>query len=368
MTARGVSTMAVEDDLRATLVERFRRGDQRALAQAISAAEESDAQGQALLRAVFERSGRARVYGITGAPGAGKSTLVEHLALAFRSRGRRVAIVAVDPSSPFTGGAVLGDRVRMGSALADGEVYMRSLANRGHLGGLSVAADDVITLLDAFGFDVILVETVGTGQAEVEIMQLADATVVVVVPGLGDYVQAMKAGILEIADIYVVNKSDREHADRTVSDLKGMLETMHMGHPGLNRWPDDALDGKQPRPRTRRVVAGAHLLERFGSAMPGAMSWVPPVVKSVATEGAGIDAIADALEAHDAFLGESGRRGRQCRARAEARLRQAVRTVAARAALSAAEESGELERAISAIAERKVDPYTAAEGLLTHRV
>jgi LAO/AO transport system kinase len=273
--------------------------------------------------------------------------------------------VAVDPSSPFTGGAVLGDRVRMGAALADGEVYMRSLANRGHLGGLSVAADDVITLLDAFGFEVILVETVGAGQAEIEVIQLADATVVVVVPGLGDYVQAMKAGILEIADIYVVNKSEREHAERTVADLKAMLDTIHVGQPGLNRWPNDAHAAA--RPRARRVVAGAHLLERFGSAVPGTMSWVPPIVKTVATEGAGTDAIVDALEMHDTFLRESRRGARQGRARAELRLRQAIGAVAARAALSAAAASGEFERSVSAITERKLDPYSAAERLLAHR-
>jgi LAO/AO transport system kinase len=360
------TAVSAAGDPREALVDRFRRGDQRALARAISLAEEGSPAGQAVLRALFRQSGNALVYGITGAPGAGKSTLVEQLALAFRARGLRVAIVAVDPSSPFTGGAVLGDRVRMGRALADGDVYMRSLANRGHLGGLSLAAEDVITLLDAFGFDVILVETVGTGQAEVEIMHIADATLVVVVPGLGDYVQAMKAGILEIADLYVVNKADREGAERTVTELKGMLDATHMGRPGLNRWTDD--DGEKPpsppRPAIRRPHAGAHLVERFGSASPGAISWVPPVVKTVATEGTGVDAVADALESHDTFVRESGRKARHDRSRAETRLRQAVSVVAARAVMSVAETSGALARAISAVAERDVDPYSAAEDLL----
>ena len=356
-------------DRHASLIERFRGGDQRALARAISLAEEGGPAGQAVLRALFGQSGNARVYGITGTPGAGKSTLVEQLALAFRARGRRVAIVAVDPSSPFTGGAVLGDRVRMGSALADGEVYMRSLANRGQLGGLSLAAEDVITLLDAFGFEVILVETVGAGQSEVEIMHISDATLVVVVPGLGDYVQAMKAGILEIADVYVVNKSDREGADRTVADLKGLLDATHMGRSGLNHWPNDngAKPPLPPRSMARRVHAGAHLVERFGSALPGAISWVPPVVKTVATKGTGVDAVVDALGSHDTFMRESGRMARHDRSRAETRLRQAVSIVAARAAISAAMASGELARAISAVAERSVDPYSAAESMLDRR-
>lgn len=360
---------STRDHAHAALVDRFRRGDQRALARAISLAEEGGAAGQAVLRELFAQSGSTRVYGITGTPGAGKSTLVERLALAFRARGRRVAIVAVDPSSPFTGGAVLGDRVRMGTALADGDIYMRSLASRSHLGGLSLAAEDVITLLDAFGYEVVLVETVGAGQSEVEIMDVADATLVVVVPGQGDYVQAMKAGILEIADVYAVNKADLHGADRAAADLKGMLDATHMGHPGLNRWPEDAGEKppSPPRPTIRRVHAGAHLVERFGSATPGAVSWVPPVLKTVATEGRGVDAVADALESHDRFMSESGRKARHDRRHAEMRLRQAVSIVAARAVMSTASASGDLARAISAVAGHSVDPYSAAEDLLARR-
>lgn len=352
-------------DFRSTLVARFSRGDQRALAQAISIAERGEADGRALVSELFGRSGHARVYGITGAPGAGKSTLVEQFALAFRARRRRVAIVAVDPSSPFTGGALLGDRIRMSSALADGDVYMRSLANRGHLGGLSSAADDVITLLDAFGFEVILVETVGTGQAEVEIMQHADATVVVVVPGLGDYVQAMKAGILEIADIYAINKADRDYVDRTSADLKGMLNTVHMGRPGLNRWPDDAAS--RARLPVRRAASASHLDLRFGSATPGGVSWFPPQLKTVATVGTGVDAVIDALEEHDTFLRESGCGARQVHARVEARLRRLVGDLATRAVLSVAVASGDLDQAVAAIAERRLDPYSAAEHLFASR-
>ncbi len=367
--AHSRTDVPVAGDPNVALLDRFRRGDQRALARAISMVEDGGAAGQAVLRALFRQGGNARVYGITGTPGAGKSALVERLALAFRARLRRVAIVAVDPSSPFTGGAVLGDRVRMGTALADSDVYMRSLANRGHLGGLSLATEDVITILDAFGFEVVLVETVGTGQSEVEIMHIADATLVVMVPGSGDYVQAMKAGILEIADVYVVNKSDREGADRTVANLMGMLDATHMGEPGLNRWPDDGGEKPSPTPRAsnRRANAGAHLIERFGSASPGAISWVPPVVKTVATEGVGVNAVADALVQHDRFMHESGRKARHDRERAEMRLRHAVSVIAAGAVMSAAKASGDLARAIAAVAERGVDPYSAAEDLMNRQ-
>ncbi len=346
----------------ATLVERFVRGDQRALAKAISLVERCEPESHSVVRALFGRSGRARVYGVTGAPGAGKSTLVERLALALRRRGRRVAIVAVDPSSPFTGGAVLGDRVRMSAALADDGIYMRSLSNRGHLGGLSAAIDDVITLLDAFGFDAILIETVGTGQAEVEIAQHAHATVVVVVPGLGDHIQAMKAGVLEIADIFVINKADRDNANRTWVDLTAMLNTVHMGQPGLNQWPPNGAN-----PVAHRIPFGTHLAQRFGSAEPGGSSWFPPLLKTIATDGTGVDAVADALEQHDIFLRQSGCEARQLRARVEARLRQTVRTMAARAVLSEAAASGELEQIVDALTEHALDPYTAAERLLAVR-
>ena len=352
---------------RVTLVERFLSGGQRALAQAITLVELGTAEGQGLMRAVFKRSGNARVYGITGAPGAGKSTLVEQLALAFKARGQRVAIVAVDPSSPFTGGALLGDRVRMGSALADENVYMRSLANRGHLGGLTAATGDVIMLLDAFGFEVILVETVGTGQSEVEIMQHAHATLVVVVPGLGDHVQAMKAGILEIADVYAINKADRDPADRTMADVQAMLATVHMGKPGINRWPKEDFVEAVELSRVRRPAPGAHIEERFGSAAPGDVSWVPPVLKTVATQGSGTEAVVDALVEHDKFLRESGCGQHELHRRAEARLRQVVGIVATRMLIAEASVNGDFDRAVSAIADRQLDPYSAAQNLLVSR-
>ena len=267
-----------------TLAERIAAGDRRALARAITLVENEDPGARELLRSLYGRTGHAHVCGITGPPGSGKSTLVQRLAVALRHHVQRVAIVAVDPSSPFTGGALLGDRIRMGRALEDPGIFMRSLASRGHLGGLSVATADVISLLDAAGFDTILVETVGAGQSEIEIMRLAQTTLVVTVPGLGDDIQNDKAGILEIADIFVVNKADRDGADRTANDLTGMLDLSHMGKPGVNRW---ALPSASPRTKVAAPAAKSHLIGRYGTANPGNTSWRPPVMKTVATEEIG---------------------------------------------------------------------------------
>ncbi len=200
-------------------------GQPRPIGQAISEVERDSGDVPEILRRVFRETGRARILGITGPPGAGKSTLVLRLAQAYRRAGRTVGVVAVDPSSPFTGGAILGDRIRMSEIYTDPGVFIRSMATRGALGGLARATSDAVDILDAAGFDVMLVETVGVGQDEVDIVRAADTTAVVLVPGLGDDIQAIKAGILEIADVFIVNKSDREGADRAVSDLAMMLDS-----------------------------------------------------------------------------------------------------------------------------------------------
>ena len=216
--------MTVDD-----LADRVRAGDLRALARAISVVENEGPRAAALIAALHPHTGRSTIVGLTGPPGAGKSTLADRLAVEWRARGRRVGIIAVDPTSPFTGGALLGDRVRMQQHAGDEGVFIRSMATRGHLGGLASATGDVALVLDAAGYDVVLIETVGVGQDEVEVVRTADIAIVVVVPGTGDDVQALKAGIMEIADIYVVNKADREGADRAAASIEALLALQPVG-------------------------------------------------------------------------------------------------------------------------------------------
>ncbi len=265
------------------LAERVRARDRAAVARALTLVERGGAPARDLLRQLFRDAGHAHVVGITGAPGVGKSTLVDAMALQARADGKTVGIIAVDPSSPFTGGAILGDRIRMQDAVMDPGVFMRSLASRGQTGGLSRAAAASIEVLDAAGFDLIFVETVGAGQSEIEVMALAHSIIVVLAPGLGDDIQAIKAGILEIADVFVVNKADREGSDRTVRETRNML----------------------------------HLAAE-------APPWPPVILKTVAQDRVGIGAVLEALARHRAFLVETGRLDSRRRARAEHLVRQAV--------------------------------------------
>ncbi|HKD76462.1 MAG TPA: methylmalonyl Co-A mutase-associated GTPase MeaB, partial [Ktedonobacterales bacterium] len=250
------------------LVARLSAGDRRALARLVTLIENGAPESRAVLAALHARGGHAHIVGVTGSPGAGKSTLVAQLAREWRRRGARVAIIAVDPTSPFSGGAILGDRIRMQDLAGDPDVYIRSMASRGSVGGLAAATRDVTRALDAAGFDDIIVETVGAGQAEVEIVRAAQSIVVVTVPGMGDDIQALKAGILEIADIFCVNKADRPDADRAASELRMLLSLAPKGD---------------------------------------ANEWRPPILKTIATTGAGVSDLADALDRHLEHLRATGR-------------------------------------------------------------
>ncbi|MBP1632896.1 MAG: transport system ATPase [Acidobacteria bacterium] len=296
-------------------------GDRRALARLITVVEEGRPGAARALGLAYPRSGRAYRIGLTGAPGAGKSTLTDGLIAALRRDGGPVGVLAVDPTSPFSGGAVLGDRVRMQGHASDPGVFIRSMASRGHLGGLSAAAPKALTLLDAAGFPFLLIETVGVGQDEVEVADAADTTVVVLTPGWGDGVQAAKAGILEIGDIFVVNKADRPGVDDAVADLRTML----------------AMGGERP--------------------------WAPPILTTVASRGSGVAELLDAILAHRAHLqaGAGLEEGRRARRRGE--LRSALAAALARRAADAA-SNPERRRLIDLVEEGQLDPWAAAERLL----
>ncbi|MDX2878072.1 methylmalonyl Co-A mutase-associated GTPase MeaB [Streptomyces ipomoeae] len=302
-----------------TLVAQAREGRPRAVARLISLVEGASPQLREVMAALAPLTGGAYVVGLTGSPGVGKSTSTSALVTAYRRAGKRVGVLAVDPSSPFSGGALLGDRVRMSEHASDPGVYIRSMATRGHLGGLAWAAPQAIRVLDAAGCDVILVETVGVGQSEVEIASQADTSVVLLAPGMGDGIQAAKAGILEIGDVYVVNKADRDGADATARELNHMLGL------GESRGPGD---------------------------------WRPPIVKTVAARAEGIDEVVEALEKHRAWMEERG-------VLAERRLARAAREVETIAVTALRERIGDLhgDRRLSALAERIVagdlDPYGA---------
>jgi len=303
------------------LLEKARAGDKRSTARLLTIVENDEPGAAAVLRALYPATGHAEIVGITGPPGGGKSTLVNRLAGAYRERAGKVAIVAVDPSSPFSGGAILGDRIRMRERFLDEGIFIRSMATRGHAGGLARASARVVNVLDALGTDVVLVETVGVGQEEVDVARVADTVCLVTVPGLGDDIQAIKAGVLEIADVLVVNKADRPGADETARDLAQML----------------SLAKDKP--------------------------WKPPIVRTSAQTGEGVADLVGAIAKHRAWSRESGeyRERRQGAARAEVEelLREALlRELEGRVG------DGRLNAAVARVAERAIDPYAAVEELL----
>jgi LAO/AO transport system kinase len=313
------STSSLPPQDPAPLVEAAASGDGRAVAKLISLVESGPAAERAVVRLIFPRTGEARIVGITGAPGAGKSTLVDRLVALLRSRAERVAVVAVDPSSPFSGGALLGDRVRMQDHATDPGVFVRSMASRGQLGGLARATLGAVRVLDAAGWPWVLVETVGTGQVEVDVAHAADTTVVVVTPGWGDAIQTVKAGVLEIADVFVVNKADRPGTDETVRDLELALDLSQVG-------------------------------------------WRPPVVRTSAALGQGLEDLWEAVFRHQAFLAERGRLAARRSERLAAEVRRLVAEEGARAAAQRCHGPA-FDALVTDVAERRLDPVAAADQL-----
>jgi GTPase len=307
----------------ADAIERARAGDPRALARLLTLVENGSPELRPVMKALAPLTGQARIIGLTGAPGVGKSTVTAALVAAYRVRGLRVGVLAVDPTSPFTGGALLGDRVRMQEHATDPGVFIRSMATRGHLGGLSEAAPLALRVLDAAGFAVVLVETVGVGQAEVEIASLADTTLVLVAPGMGDAIQAAKAGILEVGDVFVVNKADRPGAQEAVRDLRTMI-----------------------------AMAG-HRAEE----------WKPPIVSTVALNGEGIGELAEKLDAHWSWLESSGQLGARRRARAREEI-TAIAVAELRQRVGGLPGDSRLDALAAQVAGGDLDPFTAADELI----
>ena len=325
------------------LVAQLCQGNRRALARTITLIETGGAAAHELLTRLYPLTGQATVIGVTGSPGTGKSTLVNAVAKVYRQQGKTVGIVAVDPTSPFTGGALLGDRVRMRDLSGDPGIFIRSMATGVSLGGLARATADVILALDAAGFERVLVETVGVGQAEVEIASTAHTTIVVEAPGMGDEVQAIKAGVLEIADVFAVNKADREGSDRTVMALRMML-------------------GIAPE-EVRGISHHGQLLTIETPSRQRAVAWEPPIIKTVALQDQGILELVAAVEQHRAFLIQSDLWGARERVRAASELESIVRRRLLQK-LAQLIPQGSLQELVDQIARRVLDPYTAAEQLL----
>jgi LAO/AO transport system kinase len=319
----GLGVFGLMASANSTLIDRVRSGDAAAVARAISKVEDGTDDAGSLMKQIYPLTRGGLVIGITGAPGAGKSSLVDKLALLYRKRGERVGIVAVDPSSPFSGGAILGDRIRMQALGLDKDVFIRSMATRGNLGGLARATVDAVAILDAAGYQRVIVETVGVGQDEVEIVKAADISVVVLVPGMGDDIQAIKAGIMEIGDIFVINKADRDGVNATEKELEALLSL------------STREDG-----------------------------WHPPIVKTVATESRGIEELASAIEGFSEARLTAAIGGERRRAIARWRIVELLREKLVATVLDSTSASAALDRLADEVASRQRDPYSAVEEII----
>jgi LAO/AO transport system kinase len=337
------------------LIDELLSGKHRALARVITKIENRAPGYRDLVSQLHEHTGHADIIGITGSPGAGKSTLVDKLAEQYRDEGLTVGVIAIDPSSPFTGGAVLGDRIRMASNRGDMDVFFRSMSARGTLGGLSTATTDAVKALDAFGKDKIIIETVGAGQNEVDIVKTADTVTVLVPPGSGDDVQMLKAGILEIADLFVVNKADLDGADRTVADLQEMIE-MRRNEVSVATGHHGAVEGE-----TETVTVNGGESEREGDAPA---TWKPPIVETVAKSGEGIDDLLGVLADHREFLETSGQLDAIARDRYASEIRTLLREDTAELLTEEIEARGGLDAFVDDVMARESDPYTVADELL----
>lgn len=341
----------------ASLSERVLAGDVRAASRLMRLIDDGDPAATAELQALFPKTGRAYVIGVTGSPGAGKSTLTDRLVAHYRKQGKTVGVIAVDPTSPFTGGAILGDRIRMQGHATDPGVFIRSLATRGNLGGLSRATGDCLRVMDAMGRDVVIIETVGVGQDEIDIAQLAHTTIVVLVPGMGDDIQAIKAGILEVADVFAVNKADLDGADRVVRELRSMLELRHaikappLDHDAHHRMVRAKAEGKRVEP-----------------VESGPPEWEPPIQKTIAAKDQGVDELVAAIAKHRAFLETTGEKVKREQNRALTQFVTLLRERLLKAGLERLErERGNLAVVAQRIASREADPYALADELSGER-
>lgn len=335
-----------------SLAERVLAGDVRAASRLMRLIDDGAPEATRELQAIFKHTGKAYVVGVTGSPGAGKSTLTDRLVAQYRKQGLTVGVIAVDPTSPFTGGAILGDRIRMQEHATDPGVFIRSLATRGNLGGLSRATGDCLKVMDAMGRDVVIIETVGVGQDEIDIAQLAHTTIVVLVPGMGDDIQAIKAGILEVADVFAVNKADLDGADRVVRELRTMLELRHavrappMDHDAHHRMVRAKAEGRAPE------------------KVEGPPEWEPPIQKVIAAKDQGVDELVAAIAKHRDFLDSTGQKEEREQSRALTQFLALLRERLLKAGLERLErERGNLSDVAKRIAHRDADPYALADEL-----